>query len=181
MRTSYDFYASAADLLDLLRAFEEGTPVKYALAGAFKERATPAYESVAAIPELGTATRTSRLYDRQFLVLPRDIPLRIKPIEQQAGGTLFYADGSLNPEAIVMCPGGLFHKTCLLEGCVGMNNLNPAARRLFQTLARLLRKRFRRVGDAYVGPEALAMLKKGFRLSYDAEANRGQDLQLEPA
>jgi hypothetical protein len=181
MRTSYDFYATGADLLDLLRAFEEGTPVRYALAGAFNdERAALAYESAATIPKLGIATRPSRLLDRHFLVLPRDIPLRSEPKEQQAGGTLFYVDGARNPEAIGLSPGGLFHNTCLTEGCVGMNNFNLAARRLFKTFARLLRKRFTRVGDTYVGPEALAMLKKGLRLAYDADADQGRDLQLQP-
>jgi hypothetical protein len=177
VQTSYDFYASAADLLDLLRTVEESTPVTYALAGAFKETPTPVYESAEAIPELGKARRESTLQERHFLVVRRETALRVEPIAQQAGGTLFYVDGSRNPEAILLVPGGLFHRTCLIGGVVGMNNLNPAARRLFQVFARLVRKRFTRVEDAYVGPEAFALLKKGFRLTTDADLARGQDLQ----
>jgi hypothetical protein len=61
---------------------------------------------------------------------------------------------------------------------VGLNNRNATARQLFQTFTRLLRKRFTRVGEAHLGDEALGMLKEGFRLTYDADLDRGQDLQL---
>jgi hypothetical protein len=178
MQTSYDFYASTGDLLDLLRAVEENIPVKYALAGAFKEATPPVYELAEAIPDIGIARRGCRLFDRQFLIVRRETALRVQPIAQQRGGCLFYVDGSGNPEGILLAPGGLFGKTCLVCGCVGMNNLHPAALRVFQTFARLLRKRFTRVKDAYVGPQALDMLKQGFRLTYNADHD-GEDLQLE--
>jgi hypothetical protein len=178
MQTSYELYATRQDLLDLLRTFEESTPVQYALSGAFREPTTPVYTAAVDIEDLGTARRENSLLDRHYLILPRDAELRAEPIAQQNGGTLFYVDASRNPEGILLVPGGIFQGTALIAGTLGMNNLDPAARRLFRPLARLLRDRFTRIGDAYVGPEALALLQNGFRLTSDADPTRGLDLQL---
>jgi hypothetical protein len=167
MGRSITFFATKQDLLAVLQSVEEGSPMYYVRWGYYPAPTAPTYSSAAEVPDLGTPTRPDRGEDRYF-VFPRWVPLIFREVNRRSGPTAFETEPPANVPWVHLHSGGLFGDECLVEGIIESPLTGREELRLFDTLSRLIRKRFIRVesskmGASHVGQAALGLLRGGMR------------------
>jgi hypothetical protein len=69
----------------------------------------------------------------------------------------------------------------LLEGWISTNSENSESTAIFDAMKKIIRKNWHRVGLCYLGPDALAYLRSGGRLSQDLTRPVEFDLREEPS
>jgi hypothetical protein len=69
----------------------------------------------------------------------------------------------------------------LLEGWISTNSENPDSVAIFDAMKKIIRKNWHRIGLCYLGPEALAYLRSGGRLSQSLDRPVEFDLREEPS
>ncbi len=143
-------------------------PVQFVCAGLFNSASFQVYS---VLPK--TAPQANYLIaDRSLVIEARDVP-------QREGGCKFAIDQMINPETIVIRPGGMIDDGCLISGQIGTASKDPASIDLFMTVVSEMRRRFVAVKSYYVGAEALGLLKAGVRLTANPKSPRIYDLTLE--
>ncbi len=89
---------------------------------------------------------------------------------------LYAVDQQDNPDSVVLKPGGLYGRDCLIAGQLSTMSASPVSIALFQRFARAIRSDFKKVRSYMVGPEALRLWKAGTRLTIAVSASRQFDL-----
>ena len=88
-------------------------------------------------------------------------------------------DQGANPKTIALLHGGIFEKDVFLYGRVGTISDDPQSVQLYRDFASALTKRFKRIQTFWLGTEAEALFKRGFRLTIDATSPPEFDLKRE--
>jgi len=192
-----DFFATRTDLESGFRAIEKQQPVKLVRIDDYQTKTIPVIGSMVLIPDLGkVADRRSH----DFLVVPaskkprpyrvvqvgrkRDFPakiaiaLAIMKIRPPGGKVLYHVYQSNNPCSIVFAPGGFLNQKTLIAGRISTIHDNRTSLALYKLFCSELLRGFSSVQSFEVGPEALAFLKSGGRLTIDAQAAPILDLVL---
>jgi hypothetical protein len=133
--------------------------------------------SLARAPGLGLAPTGNTVLEPTYLVAARALPIEVRPVEQRKGGVKYAVDQAVNPRTIAFHPGGVFEEGCLISGVVSTASPDPASLELMKVFIKELRKRFTKVNAFHVGPRALELLDKGWRLTPTARAPREVDLR----
>jgi hypothetical protein len=127
-------------------------------------------------------TRWKNNITQRFLILPvdADAPYEYRPQRQvpekygfftpQSNYCHVYFDSSCFCEENNDVVG-------LLEGWVSTNSSNPQSLAIFESIKKIMKKKWARVKGSYLGPEALAYLRSGGRLSQDLTRPVLYDLQ----
>ncbi len=84
-----------------------------------------------------------------------------------------------HPSSIKFAPGGLWDARTLVGGEIGTMHHTAASLEMFRLFCKELLQGFVEVRSFYVGPEALALLKSGARLTIDVKASPLWDLVLD--
>jgi len=85
-------------------------------------------------------------------------------------------DQLVNPDTVVLNPGGVWRGDILLYGRVATVSGSAESQRLMRRFRAAIRSGFRQVRAFWVGPEALRMLHSGKRLTIAEQSPRGFDL-----
>jgi hypothetical protein len=172
------FFALREDLLPVLDAVQSRGALKYVRTGVFGSPALQFVSRGAEIPDIGTAAADSTSACKSFLVTEDAVPVSLRQI-QMADGTVRYAvDQLVNPDSIVLTPGGVWDQDVVLYGRVATVSDTAAAQALMRQFQSAFKKHFKRVKAYLVGPQALALLKAGKRLTISANSPREFDLTL---
>jgi hypothetical protein len=173
---SIHFFATRRDLESVIAAVESQRPLQYVQAGMFDSPETKGFHSGLQIPNLGVAPSGDSNLEPFWLVTDSGTNVEIKIVPQRRGGTRYGIDPGLNPESVVLWPGGVFEQSCVIAGQIGTAMLNPTALELVNLFAREIRRQFKRIKSFYVGPEAEQLLDSGYRLTIGVNTSRELDL-----
>ena len=168
------FFLTKLDLVALFCAVEERESLLYVRAGSIGSEQTDQigrFSSGLTIPTLGEATADSSMGSESFLVLPREVDVVLRRV-----GDYVLIDQLVNPDSIVLTPGGLRSKTALMSGRVGTVHKADAASRLMAAFRSTLRQQCTKVDVFYVGREAEQLWRSGFRLTDDLQSPHEYDL-----
>lgn len=176
---SLQFFCTRQDLLAVLCAVEVGVQLQYVRIGLFENKEANAFLSASKIEDLGISRYGGNAKDAAYLVMRSDVMSTLREVPQKAGGALYALDQLMNPDSVVLRPGGLFADQTLIGGQVGTASGSEESVALYETLGRGLRSACKKVRSYWVGPEARVLWKKGFRLTSGADAPRSMDLSEE--
>lgn len=173
------FYATANDLLPALDHIESKLELAYTLTGFFDESTQTTYANGAALPTLVQSLNVgSAIAGPGYLVTERSWLIGSREVQQNDGSKKYAVDQLLNPDSIVFQHGGFYSAGILLPGRIATVSDTPAAMKIQRAFSATLTKSFTRVKAYWVGPEALAMLQAGARLTVGAESSSEFDLKL---
>jgi hypothetical protein len=167
-----NFFALDVDLLSILEQVERKHSIKYCAAGLFAS-ATPMQVELGAALSAGEHCNGAG-----YLVTPAAFEVRVRPVPQREGGTLYAIDELENPSGITLRPGGFVGKNVLLPGVVGTSSNDGPAVVLHRAFVSAIGKHFKRVQSYWVGPGAFELLGHGARLTVSVKAPREYDLAL---
>jgi hypothetical protein len=159
------FFATRNDHLAMLREATAGRSLHFFPAGVFDDQPAP-FDDAAQIPVLGMARKGDQVHEDRYLVLPAAEPVQRREIHLNVGGTRIAIDQLANPKSVIFCAGGEWDGgSTIISGDVGTVSDDPSGKALWLAFAKPIKKKWRRVKAYYVGPEALAVLRGGGRLT----------------
>lgn len=169
------FYATAADLRPILAHLEEAMAVEYLCLPDICSEQVLCFGSARDIPDF-MVTPTGGI-KRQFAIVRKGA--RPEPVGQMhVSGRMRYR---LTPREVgtglCLDEAGLHGDDTLLPSRIYTVGQDPEFLRLFQRVDRRIRRGFARVRGWPVGPEALALLDAGGRLTAFVAAPRDNDLR----
>lgn len=172
-----NFFATQADLLPVLDAVDAGAALQYVRTGNFTSSVTQRFTKGRDLPELGIASSTTASTCASWLVAPADQRIHIRTLSVLSSPMRYLVDQMENPDTIVLTPAGLWQDEILLHGRIATVSETPEAKTLMALFAAEIRRGFKTVKAFAVGPEAMAMLAAGTRLTISAQSPRDFDLQ----
>jgi hypothetical protein len=145
------------------------------------------YTSCTEIPNLGYAPSGDSNLEPLWLITDADAHVEMKTVPQRRGGTRYGVDPGLNPESVVLWPGGVFEGHmkwrggefeggAVIGGQIATAMFNPTSLELMKLFAHEARRQFTRIGSFFVGPEAEQLLDAGYRLTQSIRSPRECDL-----
>lgn len=157
-------FAVKADLEAGIRHAESGMTLKYVLAGMSDSPDFHVYESLFDYEQLGANTYGDHIRGDCFLVLHKSEKVNAEKVPQRRGGAKYVVYQDKNPHSITFQPGGIYDPNHLVCGHIATISESMVSLELFKNFSRAILKDFKKVGNYYVGPEALKMLDRGVRL-----------------
>jgi hypothetical protein len=174
------FFAVRDDLLALLATAERRGPLTYTRTGNFDRVVCDRFDRGPEIPGLGQAVADSASAGDAFLVTTPDVPVRLRSLDTASGVRRYCIDQLINPDTVVFSPGGMWGQGVVVCGRVATVSDTAIARGIMSRFRSGLKKSFHRVRAYWVGPEALALLRAGHRLTASARSPREFDLAFDP-
>jgi hypothetical protein len=175
-----NFYALKEDILPVLEEFDAAAgPMKYIPTGITDSPNYSIFKQGTAIPNLGNASNASAINCVSFLVSPADAEINLRALSATDGKRRFAIDQLKNPDTITFSPGGLWNNNILLHGRVATASASSVSQALIKRFQSTLKKTFVKVKAFHVGPQALALLKNGRRLTISAQSPQEFDLTFE--
>ncbi|SRR6266496_1914730 len=191
------FFATPADLEPGFRSIESKQRLTLAEQNYYESKSIPTIGSLFSIPNLGkVADRRSPRYvvqpaDKSFnparvvqVGKKKDFPqklamaLALIGIRPPGGKAVYDIQLAKHPSAITFAPGGFWNPQTLIAGEVATIHDTSASMELYNLFRKELLRGFTSVQSFEVGPEALAFLKSGGRLTIDAQAAPMLDVVL---
>jgi hypothetical protein len=173
------FFLTPTEQLALLESVEAHHPVAYYRAGTFSVPNAPVITSLLNEESLGHLATGDWNHSPNYLLTFPDEGIAVREIALRQGGYAYAVDQRENPELMRFRPSGQFTEGILVAGSIETFTRLSYSGRLFQALSKLLKQRTRRINMFWVGPEAEAQLRFGWRLVTSASAPREYDLALE--
>ena len=173
---SIHFFATERDLKAVLAAVESQRRIKYTEAGMFDTAETTTFASGLQIPNLGLAPSGDHNLEPFWLITDGGANVEVKGVPQRRGGIRYGIDPGLNPESVVIWPGGVFKDSCVIAGQIGTAMMNPTSMELLNLFKREIRRQFKRIKSFFVGPEAEQLLDSGYRLTHGVRTAKECDL-----
>ncbi|MFT5433042.1 MAG: hypothetical protein ACI9OJ_003747 [Myxococcota bacterium] len=158
-------FATKKDLLPGLTRIEEAIDIQYILVGRSEVPEPEFYEHASEIPSLCIAKVGNAVQEAQYIVLPREIPCRVREVNRPGGVIGWVVDQLSNPDCAVLRPGGTFKKEAVISGEISSIGASEVATTLFRKMVPQIIGDFRRIQSYWVGPEAAKHLKRGRRLA----------------
>jgi hypothetical protein len=174
---SINFFATRSDLNGIFIAVEAQQALKYVQAGMFDSPELNEFSSGLKIPNLGLAPSGTSNLEPFWLVTDAHSEIIVKSVPQRRGGVRYGIDPGLNPESVIVWPGGNFDRSTLIAGQIGTGVINPESTKLFNLFIQVFRKRFNRIRSYFVGPEAEQLLDQGGRLTWNSRSPQTRDLR----
>ena len=173
------FFLTPTEQVALLEAFEARHNVSYYRAGTSSLPNAPAIASLVSEESLGKLAIGDCNHSPRYLLTAPDQGVVVREITLRKGGHAYAVDQQLNPELALFRPGGQFGDTVLVSGLVSTFSRISYSGLLFQALVKFLKQRSRRIGAFWVGADAEAKLRLGWRLVAKASAPREYDVALD--
>jgi len=178
--TQRHFFATLDDLLPVFERAEGKLDLSYTLAGLGKSPHVTTSQAGVSLPSLRLPAESSATDCATYLVMPRGLPVNVRPISQRAGGILYAVDQLVNPDSITLTHGGLFAPEVLISGRIATVSNTPSAKAIQSAFSNAIGKLFTRINAFWVGPLAAEMLARGFRLTQAVQSPLEYDLRGEP-
>jgi hypothetical protein len=173
------FFVDPDDIDPILRQIEDSNNIHYFMTGLLDSATIPQYDTFSQIPDLGYVSEGDWNKIDSYLILPRNTNLNIRSIPQRAGGIKYAVDQMINEKSVVLKPGGIFNNEILVAGRVATISEEKFSVDLYKAFSLIIKKKkFKRIGEFYVGPSALQKLHSGWRLVTNEKLSRGFDLAL---
>jgi hypothetical protein len=191
------FFATKEDLLTITRQIESSRPIKYVRFGHVVRLPPETLYCAEAIPNFGVASNRTAVACDKYLVCDIATTLAAESLRtlsaedvdraelpHQAflrsliGIQRFSFSQLLNPDTVAFNPGGLWNNEVLLHGAVSTASETEVSLALMKAYRSAIKKKFVRVRSFYVGPQALALLQNGMRLTISVDSPKEFDLRI---
>lgn len=172
-----EFFAVKSDLLAVLGDLGTMRAVKYTVMNGYARPEVAEWVSGADIPNLGYADGAQASSCTSFLITGVDARVNLRRIVQYDKTARFDVDQLINPDSIVLNPGGEWKGHTIIAGRFATASNSPASRSLMGLARRTIKKHFTRVRAFWVGPEALTYLRSGKRLTIAEQSSPIYDLR----
>lgn len=169
MSSDTNFFCTSSDILSFAAVWEALVPLHYYPISAEKP-CIPADSLSACLHDPSFGREGQRL-----LISNRSIRVQAETIES-AERKWFAYNLRKNPRAITLYLGRQ-EADLLTPGSLATLGKSDEALSLYKTVSKQLKKRCRRVHSYWVGPEALGLLRSGFRLAHNRTASSIYDLR----
>jgi hypothetical protein len=173
------FFALKEDILPVFQEFEARDPVNYVPAGISNSSNYVIFSEGTAIPNLGIASKPAAINCVSFLVNVAGEKINLRTISTIGEKSCFAIDQLHNPNTIILSPGGLWDNEILLHGRIATTSDSEVSQALMIRFKKALNKTFIKIKAFYVGPQALAFLKKGKRLTISTQSPKEFDLRID--
>lgn len=159
------FYATAADVLPVLRRIENGRLLKYVQTGKRMTIHRPIFLSCTDIPNIGISSSPTGSNSITYMVSPREIKNTMYEFQNEEGQLRWLLANGDNPDSVLLTMAGLWKSSILLPGkMTTLHETSNAQQIMKQYLAALKAERFKKFGVYWFGTGAIEMLKAGRRL-----------------
>src|SRR6266567_4666124 len=165
--TAHNFFATAEDILKVLRVVEASYPLQYARCGLFDEPDRPVFHGFSSLPALGIAQAGQSHLEPTFLVMLQGDKLNVRTVPQRRGGEKYAVDQQANPGTVTIRPGGMYNNSTLISGMVGTIHDDEKAAMLMKAFSGVLNQDFTNMKSYLVGPEAGKLYNMGMRLTHN--------------
>lgn len=165
MSRRFHFFETKKDFEEIFKIIESVRQLKYVRAGLFKTPNPTIYESFLDYEDLGY-----RRYgevtadDNMFLVFDRSAEIIQRPVPQVTGEVRYAIDQMMNPDSLHFCPSGFFAEKNLIAGKASTISDSQTSTELYNLFRKTIRKKSSKIGYAYVGEDALELMKQGIRM-----------------
>lgn len=176
------FFAIDEDLNSILEKVEEDFEIEYVLMGRFEADEPVRYSSFREIPNLGfTDYGDWAGLNHRYMIKSKGSALKIEEFKLSKGGVVFLIDPKLNPDVVELTPKGIYTKkeNVIIAGRTAIVSEHQFSNAIYQSLSSQIRKKFKRIGVFYVGPQAEEKLKEGWRLVQSVKSPKEYDLAYE--
>jgi hypothetical protein len=172
------FFGLKDDLLTMLDLVESKGALRYVRTGNFSKDEIRAgiseFPKGAMLSNLGRASAESSAICETFLVCDNDTRINLRTAGR--GGERVCIDQLANPDSVAFTPGGIWNEDVVLYGRVATVSESDVSQALMKRFQAAIRKTFSKVRGYHVGPNALALLKAGKRLTISAQSPPEFDL-----
>jgi hypothetical protein len=174
------FYATRNDLLRLLTDVEAQTAIAYVRGGSYSAMHYAHLETASEIPDVGSADADSSAACTSYMIIDASTRLELRHVEGDPGvASRYELDQLYNPDTVVLTPGGRRGDALIAGRVATAEARTPFARATMRAFARALERQFERARAFHVGPEALALLSRGLRLTAALQSPPEYDLAVE--
>ena len=174
------FFATADDIIPVLRQFEANAPLKFVVMGNITTPNRPIYLHASDIPNPGIATHETGNASTAYMVSLRDTKNHMRKLVGKSGEHRWTLDNGDNEESVILTMAGLWEDGTLLPGLMDTLHQTSVAQQLMKWfLAALKEEGFTKIESWWVGRKAMEMLRSGKRLTTTAVQSPPQfDLKL---
>lgn len=170
------FYAREDDYEALFSAVEAGSSIAYHEMGNFTSSPRPPVSSRTQLGGVGLADTDASTSGRSYLVVNSHDRIRIR----QTGGVFrtrrYLVDQLFNAGTVTLSLGGNWRNQALLPGRIATVHDDPSSQFLMKIFDGALRAQFTKVQSFWVGPCAMAYMRKGGRLTPAVQSPPEYDL-----
>jgi hypothetical protein len=173
------FFATAIDLIEILKNIESKIGIKYYISGLLNENQLTKYTSLVR-ETIGITQFGDNNLCTSYLVINSDNEIKMRHIDQLDGKSKIGIDQRVNPESIYFRPGGQFEaENSIIEGKIGTISNEKQSSELFNAFSKEFKSRCIKVKGYLVGKDAFEKYKLGWRLTQNVGAPKEYDLQLD--
>lgn len=163
------FYATGADLVDLVREVARHTSLRYD-STEYRRSASVRSTGMPSLSDLQSTVPRATL-----LVTPSELGVEAKRIDA-AEGVRFAVDELLNPHSATLKLGSSPSPSILTPGSIGTTASDGSGVKIVRAFEKELKRRFVRLKAYWVGPEAYRMFSAGARLTLSEQSPPQFDL-----
>jgi hypothetical protein len=177
--SSLELFCTQSDLLSLFDLVEASSALTYAQTGLWEVAVAKLYASGRDLPNLGISILGETSTEASYLVLEAGQTANVEAVPQRNGGVLYAVDQMLNPDTVVLKPGGIYRHECVIAGQLAAISTSSASQALFVRFSRAIRQTFSKHRSYWIGVEAHDLWKNGMRLTIGATVPSQFDLREE--
>ncbi|APE44207.1 hypothetical protein BOO69_12965 [Sulfitobacter alexandrii] len=166
MKVTY-FYATPDDLRGVLTAVESIAALGYAVHPDRSAARVETYDRATDIPDL--LSLFPGYFVQELYLLPPGTAVAAVPFEHVTGIRYRLTPREVS-SAVIMQLGGEHPDGALIRSRFWQHGSDAMVQRIGRTLRQQMRRDFQDVGEAKVGRQAMAQLREGRRLTFDAKA-----------
>jgi hypothetical protein len=172
------FFSVFTDIEPIIKSIESTHQIHYFETGLFDNKEVNNYNSLFEISNLGFTKYGDWNYDKSFLLLPKQLSLKVREVPQRKGGVKYAVDQLINPASIILQIGGIYSEkdNVLVAGKVGTVSEDVFSLEMYKAFHSKIKKEFSKIQEFYVGKGAQERLKLGWRLVLDEGRKKEYDL-----
>lgn len=173
------FFATRSDIYPVLKSAESKLSVEYVECGLFVDDSVTRLPSLSGLQSLGVSNTGDPNTDATYMVVPSGAKVAIRTVPQRRGGVKFALDQLMNPGSVVLRLGGEVRGSrSILAGSLASVHTDAGARKVSSVFAEVLAGSFTKVKAFWLGEEAFARWKDGWRLCFKATETTEFDLSV---
>lgn len=172
------FFCDLDDLRPIILNFEELNQIHYYQTGLLETEIVPHYQTALEFPDLGFVNAGDWNHINNYLILNQNTDIKIRKAPQKRGGVRYAVDQRENQESVSFKPAGILREGVMIAGTISTLHDDLVSKRFMRCFYRRFRKDCKKVGDFYVGKNALEKLQSGWRLTQSVSSPVEYDLVL---
>ena len=175
------FFSTRSDLIKMMSIVEKRIPIEYVLMGTFESEVIKRENTISKFSQLGyTRYRNWISLDNRYMVVPLNENVKCRTVVQRNGLCHYIIDLSSNPTGVELSTGGIYEnaENVLIAGRIAVfTDFSRNAIQNYNEILKAMKECFIKKNNVYVSQEAMLLLNRGWRLTYNYNASCENDLK----